>query len=81
MPSTGHEIVKEVGTNEAQVIVHSLQVIYHHPFILAFFPTPQAEGQSAPLIQGLGGMDPLQAHDFRQFSGQNYSEEADVLRR
>ena len=39
-----HEIVKAVGANEAQVVVCSLQMVYHCPFILAFFPTPQAEG-------------------------------------
>ena len=37
----GHEIVKVAGANEAQVIVHSPQVIYQHPFLLAF-PAPWA---------------------------------------
>ena len=36
------EIVKAAGTNEAQMVVYSLQMVYHHPFIFAFFPTPQA---------------------------------------
>ena len=40
----GHKIVKAVGTYEAQVVVHSPQVINHCPFILAFFPIPQTEG-------------------------------------
>ena len=40
----GHEIVETVGTNEAQVIMHHLQLVYHCPFILAFFPTPWASG-------------------------------------
>ena len=39
-----HEIVKAVGANEDQMVVYSPQMVYHHPFILAFFPTPQAEG-------------------------------------
>ena len=34
------EIVKEAGAKEVQVVVHIPQVVYHHPFILAFFPTP-----------------------------------------
>ena len=38
------EIVQTVGTNEAQVVMHSLQMVYHNPFVLTFLPLPRAEG-------------------------------------
>ena len=44
--------IKAVGTNEAQVVMHCLQVIDHCALILPFFPTPWAEGQTAPPPQG-----------------------------
>ena len=55
----GHNIVKVAGAYEAQVVVHSLQVINHSPFILAFFPAPWAENWSATLLQGLGEWIPF----------------------
>ena len=45
VPAHG-EKVEALGTYEAQVVVHSLQVINCHPLILAFFPAPWAEGNS-----------------------------------
>ena len=47
-----------------QVVVCSLQMIHHHSLILTLFAMPGAEGQATSLLQGLGGMDALEAHDL-----------------
>ena len=58
------KVVQTAGTDEAQVVMHSQQMVYHGPLILTFFPTPQAEGRTTSTSQGLRGIDPLEAHDF-----------------
>ena len=73
------EIVKAVGANEAQVVMHGLQAIYHCSFILAFFPASWAEGQTALPLQGLRQVDALQAHYLWQLIGCYDPEEVDVL--
>ena len=60
----GNKVVHAMGADEAQVVVCCLQVVYQHPFILALLATPGAEGQATSSLQGLEGMDSLEAYDF-----------------
>ena len=60
----GGEIVQAACTDEAKVIVCSLQMIHHHSRILTLFATPGAEGQATSSLQDLEGMDALEAHDL-----------------
>ena len=62
---TGSKVVQAMGTDKAQVVMHSLQMVYHHPLILPLLATPKAEGQATLPSQGLRGMNPLQAHYFQ----------------
>ena len=60
-------IVVEELFSQAQVIVCSLQVIYHCPLILDFFPTQGAEGQMSLVGKHLLHMEPSEAHNFGWF--------------
>ena len=44
-------------THQAQPVVCSLQVVDHHPFILALFPTPGAVGEAGKMLEGMLVMD------------------------
>ena len=37
------KVVQTVGTDDAQVVMCSLQMVYYGPLILTFLPTPQVE--------------------------------------
>ena len=37
------KVIQTAGTDEAQVVMHSPQMVYHSPFVLTFHPTPRAE--------------------------------------
>ena len=63
----GAEVVQAVGTDEAKVVEHSLQMIHYHSLILTLFAAPGAEGQATLSLQGLGGMDALEAMIFGDF--------------
>ena len=60
----GDEGVQGVGTDEAKVVVHSLQMIHHHSLMMTLFATTGVEGQATSSLQGLRGMDALEAHDL-----------------
>ena len=75
----GGEVVQAVGTNKAKVVVHGSQVIHHHSLILTLFATPGAEGQVASSLQGLSGMDAIEAHDLWRLHGWDNLEKVDVL--
>ena len=61
---TGSKVVHAMVADEPQVVMHSLQVIYHHPFNLPFHATPEAEGQATSSSQALGGIDPFRPMIF-----------------
>ena len=74
------KVFHTVAANESQVVMASLQVIYHCTLVLSFFSAPQTEGQPTPLLKGLRRMDPPQAHVFGWFGTQHTPKEVDVLR-
>ena len=37
------KVIQTAGTDEAQVVMHSLQIVYHGPLILTFLTAPRAE--------------------------------------
>ena len=47
---TGGEVDQAGGTDEAKVVVHSVQMIHHHSLILPLFATPGAESQATPAL-------------------------------
>ena len=76
----GSKIVHAMDAHKDQVVMHSPPVVYHHPFILPLLATPGAEQQATSSLQGLWGMNPLQAYDFQQLHGCDYSKEVNVTR-
>ena len=57
------KVFHAVAANKSQVVMVSLYVVYHYTLVLSF-STPWTEGQPTLPLQGLGVMDPPQAHDF-----------------
>ena len=51
---TWGKVVQTVGTNEAQVVMDSPQMLYHGPLILTGLPTPRAESYATLSLEGLG---------------------------
>ena len=59
---TGGEAIQAAGTDEAKLVVDSLQMIHQHSLILTLFATPGAEGQATSSSQGLSSLGIIQAH-------------------
>ena len=60
----GGEVIQTMGTDEANVVVCSLQMVHQCSLILTLFAGPRVEGQATSLLQGLRGIDALEAHDL-----------------
>ena len=58
-------------TYEAQLIMYCPQVVDDGPLILSVFATPQAVSITGKMLEGIGIMNPLQAHDFGGFLGRH----------
>ena len=59
--------------------MHDSQMINDSSLILPFLATPGTECQSAMMVEGIRGMDILEAHYFRQLQGQYKPRETDAL--
>ena len=58
------EVVQAAGTDEAKVVVCGSQVIHHCSLIPTIFAALGAECQVTSSLQGLRGMDALEAQDL-----------------
>ena len=67
---TSHEKVEASITYRSQLVMPDSQVIDNSTLILPLFATPGAECQTAMMVEGIRGIDILEAHYFGWLQGQ-----------